>query len=457
MKKTICLFLVLAALAGTLSVGVSAAAVDDYTQWKQWDAEWNETPAWPADQFPYATLHNMSDAGCLVTAIAMLMRQHNVVTGDVTTFNPRICCDRLKEAGAFDNSGGLIFEKVALAYPGFVFQGFREYSLATLKTLFDSGYACILKVNGTGGYFHYVAVHDIQDNNVLVLNPGANTSSLAELGVAYEIIVYEPTPAEYAGQCVKYPSRSNLHITKKTYAMTQPCSSGTDSSSLHAETISAGTVLTSIGLYRNTVGNLWYQVIAPQSGQPVFIPSSHTEHLGANVSDVTLQNVSAPSVLDVGSCFPLGGTVTANGSNLTGVSAYVYLNSNVSGEAMTGASDIVSGNSYNLFNSSVDYATKFNELPAGNYTYVVRATVGKTYYAESEKVLGEVGSQEILLHSSRFTVKGGDVSSLMEEYVNVEEPAEPQTNAPAETQPTAKNSSGIFSSFYKLLSFFRSF
>lgn len=438
MKRVICLVLCLIALVNVLAVGAGAAAVDDYTQWKQYDPAWNQTEAWPAAQYPNASLHTMREAGCLVTSIAMLLRHHNVVMEDGSSFNPGICCDKMKEAGVFNNAADIVFERVAWAYPGFAFAGIKSYSFSKLKELFEDGYACILQVNGSNGYYHYVAVQNIVGSDVYLMNPGAANSTLAELGAAYQIIVYAATPAEYSGRCTYYPSSCKIRtVGKKTCAMTQPCSSGTDSSSVYVRTIPAKTTLRTYGMYMNTAGNLWYKVLDPESGELVYIPSSHTEFLEEITPEVKIEGVAAPDKLDPGRCFSLGGTVTSDGGNLKKVSAYVYNGSNKSGSAVTGASVDVSGRSYDLYNSVIDYATKFNELPEGRYTYVVRAVVEGTYYAESEKVPAKTDDREITLHDNRFTV--GDPEEVEAEAEAPETtPAKQPEQKPATKSPIKK-------------------
>ena len=78
-KNLICLLLVFAMMFSVLPANANAAAVDDYTQWKQYDPEWNQAEAWTRQEYPGATIHTMGGAGCLVTSIAMLLRHHKVI------------------------------------------------------------------------------------------------------------------------------------------------------------------------------------------------------------------------------------------------------------------------------------------------------------------------------------------------------------------------------------------
>ena len=166
-------------------------ASNDYTQWKQYDAEWNQQEAWPANQYPNATLRMMSQGGCAVTSIAMLLRHYNVVTtADVNQFNPWICNETLKNAGAFTSSADLYWS-LGNAYPGFVFQGEVGYSLSQLSSLYSQGYACMVQVNGSGGYTHYVAVRNVSGSTVTIMDPGSSSTNLDSYSTKKTILYWK--------------------------------------------------------------------------------------------------------------------------------------------------------------------------------------------------------------------------------------------------------------------------
>lgn len=91
----------------------ASAASSDYTTWKQFDSAWNQSEAWPASQYPNATMRKLSQAGCVVTSIAMLLRHYNVVTeSDVSKFNPWVANEQLKSASAFDSAANILWGMV---------------------------------------------------------------------------------------------------------------------------------------------------------------------------------------------------------------------------------------------------------------------------------------------------------------------------------------------------------
>lgn len=402
-KNMICLILAFAMMISILPAGASAA-VDDYTQWKQYDPEWNQSEAWSWQDYPGASLRTLGAGGCLVTSIAMLLRHYDVIAEtDLNAFNPWICNEALKAAGAFDSEADLIYAYVENAYPGFVYQDCIGYDLSTLKSLMNDGYACIVKVNGRQ---HYVAVKNIDGDNVVIMDPGSEATSLSAYGGASSILYYAPTPAkrEYVDYCEEYTSYGKILVTKKAYLMNQPCSSGTDDSSVYIESVAKNAELIVTGLYMNTQGNLWYKVTAPVSGEEAYIPSSHTAWKGQLTSDVKISGVSAPTTLDVGNVFCIRGNVESEYNTLDKISVYVYSGVNAAGTPATGREVSVNAKNYELYNSAVDAGVEFNYLAEGGYSYVIRATTGKCYYAVDEKTVGELEPAEVMLYMSTFTV-----------------------------------------------------
>ena len=198
-KKLLALLLALCLIVSLfpfLSSNTYATASNDYTQWRQGDAEWNYYQAWPSSQYPNATAHYMSEAGCLVVSVAMLLRHYNVVTEtDVNQFNPWICNEALKAAGAFNSAADMYWEGPQKAYSGFKYVGSASYSDSKLIELFGQGYACIVKVNGSGGYEHYVAVRSATNSGITIMDPGWGYTSLSSFSTKYEIRYWQPTPS----------------------------------------------------------------------------------------------------------------------------------------------------------------------------------------------------------------------------------------------------------------------
>ena len=138
----------------------------------------------------------MRQAGCLVTSIAMLLRHYNVVTdSNVNNFNPWICNEALKSAGAFNSAADLYWGSVSKAYPNFTYVGSTSYSQSQLVSLYNQGYACIVAVNGNG---HYVAVRSASSSsNITIMDPGWGYTSLSSFSSVNAIYYYKATSSAH--------------------------------------------------------------------------------------------------------------------------------------------------------------------------------------------------------------------------------------------------------------------
>lgn len=287
--KLLCVLLILSFFFSPINdKKVSAAAVNDYTQWRQGDAEWNKSQAWPKSQYPNATLYYMKDAGCTVTCIAMLLRHYNVVTeSDVNKFNPWICNEKLKSVGAFNNAADLIFGNVSKAYSGFVYQSTVTYSLSQIKSLYNSGYACMVVVNGSGGYEHYVAVKNVSGNTVNIMDPGSGKTVLSQYASPKRIVYYKatasstpaPNPTPTGTQTISDGEYHIVSALDSRYALDVSGASKEDRAN--------------IDIYRNTndakqtfhvtyLGNGYYKIINSNSGKALDAEDYGTSN-GTNV------------------------------------------------------------------------------------------------------------------------------------------------------------------------------
>ena len=168
--------------------GMTAAATNDYTTWKQTSSSWGEAEPWPNASIP-----KFGDAGCWITSVAILLRHYNVVTdSNVNTFNPLICNNHLMQYGIVNSAGDFCnLGNIKNAYPGFEYVGQEVYSLSNLKNLYDQGYACI--VHETRG--HYVAVRSVSSSSAVVMDPGYSTTSLTNSDtIQYFKITAKPQP-----------------------------------------------------------------------------------------------------------------------------------------------------------------------------------------------------------------------------------------------------------------------
>ena len=214
-KRLLSILLATVMVLTMLPVTAMATASNDYTQWRQGDPEWNQAEAWPADEYPNASMRWMRNAGCLVTSVAMLLRHYGVVTAtDVNSFNPWICNNALKAAGAFTSGADMYWDGVRKAYPGFVYVGQKSYSKETLASLYSQGYACIVGVNGNG---HYVAVKSANSSGATIMDPGWGYTSLSSFSSVNTIVYYSATPSAHTCDRGSYQYYEAAHPHYKNY------------------------------------------------------------------------------------------------------------------------------------------------------------------------------------------------------------------------------------------------
>lgn len=150
---------------------ILAPATDDYTGWKQYSINWKEETPWPRGR-------RFGAAACWITSLAMLLRQYDIVTEpSVEKFNPLICNSILMEHGIVIDTGDYInsgVEKIFNAFPGIYYVADVPYSFDTLKSLYDQGFICIVHENRG----HYVAVREVTDTEVVIMDPGYKENEL---------------------------------------------------------------------------------------------------------------------------------------------------------------------------------------------------------------------------------------------------------------------------------------
>ena len=173
----------------------------------------------------------------------------------------------------------------------------------------------------------------------------------------YDAVCAEAEEKGYLGECTFYPSHCLFQVSSATtYVKSLPCSEGTNSSSTNVEVAAEGDYYTSIGLYSNTAGNLWYKVKA-SNGDIGYIYSGDTSFIAVE-SDITISGVVAPTQIKKGNAFSIKGTISSEYSQLYEVAAFVADDHLI----VTIGTDSVDTKSYSLYNSTVYLGVKFDEL-----------------------------------------------------------------------------------------------
>ncbi len=189
----------------------------------------------------------------------------------------------------------------------------------------------------------------------------------------------------YASECTFYPSSAKFTVTNDSTMNTEPCAEGSNDSEV-LQNIYTGNTFTSVGLYKNTSGNYWYQVIS-SSGDTGYIYAGDTTYVNQDISDITISDYDIPEGHVAGEKFGVSGTITSTGNRIDTAAVWIHSGFGTSGAKVIGSSDTVDGYSYTLLDSTIDYNTSFGDLTAGNYTYAISVTY-TNYYAKSAQSLG---------------------------------------------------------------------
>lgn len=194
-------------------------------------------------------------------------------------------------------------------------------------------------------------------------------------GGRYQICRYEgdvPSVPEGSmlSRCTVYPAHGVVETVRGTQILSQP-KAGVEA----VISVVAGTRITVTGLYEDPGGRSWYR-----TGDG-YLPAEDTVYLETLTDSVTLTGAVAPQTHVAGEPFDVMGLVRGGHHRLVRVAAVVRRGAG--GMVITGASDAVGGNSYELMNSPVDEGTAFGTVPTGENTFEV--------YAEYESFRAEGG------------------------------------------------------------------
>lgn len=160
--------------------GVIYGGIDsgEYVNWRQGGQSWSNIKIGNTN----STIGNI---GCLVTSIAILIEKSGVNT-TIEPFNPGTFVEALNGNGGFDSSGNLQYAAVNKVVPSFSYVGnvnLRDKSriekLALITQYFNQGYFITIEVKGaTPGNQHWVAITNVNGNNVAIVDPASDKTDL---------------------------------------------------------------------------------------------------------------------------------------------------------------------------------------------------------------------------------------------------------------------------------------
>ena len=156
-----------------------AGTSGEITKWKQKGMTWSDIKIGTTD----ATI---GDIGCLVTSIAIQIKKSGVATNDIYPFNPGTFVIALNNAYAFDSNGNLSYAPISKVVPDFKYVGRVELKgktksekLYEIRKYYEDGYYLVAEVKGaTLNNQHWVAVDNVTNSTVVMLDPGSNETDM---------------------------------------------------------------------------------------------------------------------------------------------------------------------------------------------------------------------------------------------------------------------------------------
>lgn len=161
---------------------------NDFRTWTQDDCRYNLVEAFDAENYPDADLRYLRDMGCLIIALAIMLRRFGIEKeSDYSKFNPYIFFERAKSAGCFDKSGNFILPEFSKLYPMEQFECV-PYSAEAMKDSFEKGYASVLMVQGRNAPYHYIVPDKILENDVSVIDNKFGRTLASQYEKVYYIV-----------------------------------------------------------------------------------------------------------------------------------------------------------------------------------------------------------------------------------------------------------------------------
>lgn len=150
----------------------------EYVAWRQKDPIWSNIKMGNSSG-------TIGSIGCLVTSVSILIEKSGV-NSTIKPFNPGTFVEALNKNSGFDSNGNLQYAAITKAVPGFEYVGnvnlrnkTKDEKLSLIKQYLSSGYYITIEVKGaTPGQQHWVAVISVDDNSVIMVDPGSEQTNL---------------------------------------------------------------------------------------------------------------------------------------------------------------------------------------------------------------------------------------------------------------------------------------
>ncbi len=156
----------------------------------------NRAEAWPAERFPEAEFRYFRDCGCLVCALAVMLRRCGLeASAEETCFDPWILNQRLIDCGAFTPAADLELSRISRLYP-LEYLGAIPYTEEALQRADASGFPCLITVPGEKAERHFAALLDLLPDGGTVFDPACGIRRLRAYDRICEIRMFRLTKRE---------------------------------------------------------------------------------------------------------------------------------------------------------------------------------------------------------------------------------------------------------------------
>ncbi len=161
-----------------------------YMIWLQTDPRLNRAEAWSAAQFPDAEFRYFRDCGCLVCALAVMLRHCGVEqASDERAFDPWILNQKLIDCGAFTAAADLELSRIGRLYP-LEYLGAVPYRRDVLIRATGRGFPCLITVPGERAERHFTALLELLPDDAIVFDPVCGEKRLSTYGRIWEIRMF---------------------------------------------------------------------------------------------------------------------------------------------------------------------------------------------------------------------------------------------------------------------------
>lgn len=162
-----------------------------YRDWRQGDPRFNQSEAWPASLFPAAEYRYFRDGGCLVCALAVMLRHYGIEEeADENLFNPWVLNQKLIDCGAFTPEADLELSGISRLYP-LAYIGENPYSRKALVQFAKSGLPCLVTVPGNNANAHFTTLLQVLPDDAVVFDPLCGEKKLGSYDRIYEIRAFQ--------------------------------------------------------------------------------------------------------------------------------------------------------------------------------------------------------------------------------------------------------------------------